>query len=188
MSTKSIEIKRDLARAMAKRRTTVPTIDEARKTAALPVAAGYQRLPFDEIERQYAALDALSQRGLPSIETEDKVFTLLRRHYEDAHQIFLKLRNNAIGRHPAPKDSDEADLPYAVKEARSEAVQDVLDTYHDIPEVPASLVLTPADMPRRDLKGEVGAANKMSVAFIKHRLGFLYPLEDERTVTVEEEE
>lgn len=153
-----------------------------------PIAKGYQRLTYSEIEYQYGALDALSQRALPTEGSEDKVFTLLRRHYEDAHQIFMKRRTKAIEANPVPADHDDAEMPAVVRQAREQAIQRLLDSTHDIPEVPAGLILTPADMPRRDIKGEAGQLNKMSLAQIKHRLGFLYPLADERPAATPHDE
>jgi hypothetical protein len=161
---------------------------EDSRVAQRPVAKGFQRLTYSEIEYQYGALDALSARALPNEASEDKVFTLLRRHYEDAHQIFMKRRNKAIEAHPVPKGHDDAEMPAAVRQARELAIQRLLDSTHDIPEVPASLILKPADMPRRDIKGEAGQLNKMSLAQIKHRLGFLYPLADERPAATEDNE
>jgi hypothetical protein len=144
-----------------------------------PVPDGYVRLSNRVIERCWAALTALSQRRLMGPENEKKVLVLLRRHFEPAHRIVEELKNNMIIRdHPAPEDSDDADIPATLKEKRAIAMEAILDTTQDIMTVPDHLILTDADMPK-PIKGEMGDANRTAVTEIKHKLEFLYPIDEE---------
>lgn len=130
-------------------------------------------LTYDQSEKQFGALSELSGRALAGPESEDKVFDLLM-WYDGAHEKFVKLRNKAIIDVPTPKDVDDADLPAHIKEARTKKVQAILDTKHVMRRVPTRMILTAADMPRRDIKGEIGMANKTGVSSIKYRLGALF--------------
>lgn len=142
-----------------------------------PILDGHVRLTNRTLERIHAALAALSQRRLSGAQSEKKVVILLRRYFAPAHQIYEELRNAAIRRHPAPEDSDELTLPFAINEARGIAIEDLLNDTQDIPAIPEHLYLTDADMPK-PLKGELGDANQTGVADIKAKLDFLYPLDD----------
>src|SRR5581483_10790243 len=147
--------------------------------------AGYEYLEFDTIERRWKALDMLSERSLPD-SGEDKVYRACVEIYDAPHAAFVKRRNKKILSVPKPKGADETDLPDSVKEARSIAIQELLDTRTLVRKLTPDLVLSPADMPV-PMKGEPGKAQKIALAWIKRNLGPLFAQPEQASDTNDEE-
>ena len=144
---------------------------------AAPVPEGSTRLTFEEIDRNYAALTTLSQRRLVDGTNgpEKKIRTLLRRHYEEAHQIFKDLHHLIIKNHPVPDGwEDDQTIPIVIAERRQRLFEDLKRDTFDIPTVPEHLHLTSDDMPVASIKGELGHQNRFGVTDIKIKLGSLY--------------
>lgn len=147
-----------------------------------PVAKGFTRETFAEIDRKHAALTALSERRLMDGPTgpEKKIRTLLRRHYAEAHAVFMDLRHTIIKNNPVPADwEDDKTIPIVIQERRLHLIEELKRDTFDIPEVPESLRLTTDDMPITGIKGELGHQNRAGVVAIKHALGNLYTEEDD---------
>ena len=131
-----------------------------------------------EIARIHAALTALSGRRLSGPENRKKVVTLLRRYFEVPHQIIEDLRTAIIKDHPAPESWESESLPIGVAEARMGAINDLMNDTQEIGPIPPHLFIKETDLPK-PIKGELGDQNEAGVADIQHKLGFLFPLDDE---------
>lgn len=159
--------------------------DELREQKATPStepgpAEGFTRLTFEEIDRNYMALTALSQRRIPDGKPEKKVRVLIQRHYAEAHKVFKDLHRLIIEKHPVPEDwEDDQTIPIVIAERRQHAFEALKRDWYDIPTVPEHLLLTSDDMPVASIKGELGHQNRVAVADIKVKLGALYTEDEE---------
>jgi hypothetical protein len=144
-----------------------------------PVPEGHTRHTFDEIERIYGVLSELSARRLADGK-EKKVVTLLRKFFETPHKVFKDLQHIIIKNNPVPESWDNDDsLPLIIQERRQLLFEDLKRDTYDIPTIPEHLILDESDMPM-PLKGELGHRNKFGVADIQNKLGFLYPLDEDK--------
>lgn len=142
-----------------------------------PLEKGFSRLTFREIDRNHAALTALSQRRLTDGTNgpDKKIRTLLRRHYNEAHALFKDLHHLIITNNPVPKEwEDDQTIPIVIAERRQFLFEELMRDTFDIPAVPESLRLTSDDMPVSTIKGELGHQNRLAVVDIKIKLGHLY--------------
>jgi hypothetical protein len=89
------------------------------------------------------------------------------------------LRSDIINKDlPLPTDADGDRLPVGLAEARTLAVENMLNLDTPVRRIPDTLRLTEADMPKT-LKGDGGWKNAEGVAEIIVNLGSLYVLSDE---------
>lgn len=155
------------------------TLISERTDESAPIT-GHTRLTFEEIDRNFMALTALSQRRIPDGKSEKKVRTLIRRHYETAHKVFKDLHHLIIKNHPVPDTwEDDQTIPVVIAERRQHLFEELKRDTFDIPSVPENLLLTSDDMPVASIKGELGHQNRFGVADIKIKLGALYSEPDE---------
>ena len=150
------------------------------KEVPAPVADGYTRLTFEEIDRRFAALTALSQRRLTDGKPEKKVRILLVRHFGEAHRVFKDLHHQIIKNNPVPEEwEDDRTIPIVIAERRQHLYEELKRDTYDVPTVPEHLLLTTDDMPVASIKGELGHQNRLGVADIKVNLGDLYAEDDD---------
>jgi hypothetical protein len=157
------------------------------KTAQLegqePLQDGYTRLTFEEIDKNFMALTALSQRRIPEGKSEKKVKRLIQFYYSEAHKFFKDLHHLIIKNHPVPENwEDDQSIPIVIAERRQHLFEELKRDTFDIQTVPEHLLLTSDDMPIASIKGELGHQNRFGVADIKVKLGYLYsePEDDDK--------
>lgn len=127
------------------------------------------------IRRQFNALTVLANRVLPSRSSELKVATLLRRYFDQPYQLTQKLEETIILRDfPAQEDAER--IAPAILEARSKALNEMLELQQDIPEVPEHLRIKETDLPKI-IKDNHG--NQVGIADILASLGDLYEWPDD---------
>jgi hypothetical protein len=127
------------------------------------------------IRDKYAALTVMSQRILPSASAINKVSTLITTRFEQPYQSTERSRKQALESIPVPPgfEGDESDMPLTIREARTKAVEELLQQSQPIRKIPELLRLTAADMPK-PLKRDGGEDNAAGVAMIRVMLGSLY--------------
>jgi hypothetical protein len=125
------------------------------------------------IRDRFAALTVLSQRTLPSSTAINKVTQLLTSRFKPANEVIDRRIRESWADFPAADDADK--LSIKVAEARSAAVEAILDESQPIKKIPEHMRLTAADMPK-PLKGDDGWKNADELANIRVMLGSLYKL------------
>jgi hypothetical protein len=142
------------------------------------------------IRDKYAALTILSQRALPSKTAINKVATLLTR-FQPPYEVTETARKIALNSFPLPDGFEgvgEHEIPLAIREARTTAVEALMEESQSVKKIPTAMRLTSADMPKV-LKREKGEDNAVMLAQIRRMLGTLYlPAVDEVIADNEEGE
>lgn len=126
----------------------------------------------------YNALAQLSQRTLPDSGSDDKVAKLLRR-LKGVSEDIGKARDGSMKRYPTPDGSERT--PADLLEKREFEFGDYLRGEEEIRDIPATLQLSEANMPKAiKLKsGEMDETNRAGLAGIKADLGeHIFILED----------
>ena len=124
------------------------------------------------IRDRFAALTVLSQRVLPGTTAIAKVEALLRR-FGPAYEVTEKRRKQVIQEFPVPETWERVELPAAIAEKRTVAMDRAMEEAQFIKKVSEHLRLTDADMPVT-LKREGGSDNVAGLAHVKRLLGSLY--------------
>lgn len=128
------------------------------------------KLTNREVRRRYSALQALSNRILPSRESELRVATLIRSYFAEPFQTSEDLNQKIILKDfPAPEDSET--IPPGILEARTKAVNELMDLEVDVKDVPDHLLIKETDLPKA-IKGK--DENQKGVADIMASLGTIY--------------
>ena len=130
-----------------------------------------------KIRQIHTALSMLSARTLPSIKNDLRVAKLRREFFAGPFDVTEDVRKKIIESLPMPEgDGEEQAMPAYLTEARFKAIEAMLDDTQDVKDVPATLILSEADMPTTM---KTNPENRAGVADIIANLDFLYPLTTE---------